>query len=340
MKPTSIFIISLIVFCSLLFVPKQGYSDEIFLKNKDKISGEVLTLSKGILKISTPYSKSIELDKSQVKSLRTDHPVRVQLENGWSVKGKLNPTKDGLYSIKTTKSSRRAIIPFDEIVSINAPKVEPKNWKGKFFAGGTQQTGNTDRLTITFGGEGKLKLDTEEFEIKFRTIYTEEDDKITSRNTLGRGQYNHFFNEKWYGLLSLEALKDKFKNLNLRLAIGPGLGYVVWDDPIKNLKLEAGITYFSEDLKTGTDTQFMTGRFSGVFDYQFSENLSFKNKTILFPSFENVGEFTLRNEAGLSTRLAEAWSLNLSHILDYDNETPADVKAADSFLILALQYDF
>lgn len=340
MKLKTIFRTTLFVFCTFIFAPNNSYSDEIFLKNKDKISGEILTLSKGILKISTPYSKSIELDKSQIKSLKTNHSVRVQLENGWSVKGKLNPTKDGLYSIKMGKSSRRAIIPFDEIVSINAPKAEPKIWAGKVFAGGTQQTGNTDRLTITFGGEGKLKLDTEEFEVKFRTIYTEEDDKITSRNTLGRGQYNHFFNDKWYGLLSLEALKDKFKNLNLRLAIGPGLGYVVWDDPVKNLKLEGGITYFSEDLKTGTDTQFMTGRFSGVFDYKFSEILSFNNKIILFPSFENVGEFTLRNEAGLSTRLAEAWSLNLSHILDYDNETPADVKATDSFLALALQYDF
>lgn len=340
MKLLSIFLTLSFVFCSSFISPKHGYADEIYLKNNDKISGEVLTLSKGILKISTPYSKNIELDKSQIKSLKTNHSVRVQLENGWSVKGKLHPTKDGFYSIKTAKSSRRAIIPFDEIVSINAPKEKPKIWKGKFFAGGTQQTGNTDRLTITFGGEGKLNLDTETFEIKFRTIYTEEDDKITSRNTLGRGQYNHFFNDKWYGLLSLEALKDKFKNLNLRLAIGPGLGYVVWDDQVKNLKLEAGLTYFSEDLKTGEDTQFMTGRFSGIFEYQFSEILSFNNKTILFPSFENVGEFTLRNEAGLSTRLAEAWSLNLSHILDYDNETPADVKAADSFLILALQYDF
>jgi putative salt-induced outer membrane protein YdiY len=340
MKLKNIFFMSFFVFCSFLFTPKHGYSDEIYLKNMDKISGKVLTMSKGILKISTSYSKSIELDKSQVKSLRTNHSVRVKLENGWSVKGKLNPTKDGLYSIKTTKSSRRAIIPFDEIISINAPKAEPKNWKGKIYLGGTQQTGNTDRLTISFGGEGKLKLDTERFEVKFRTIYTEEDDKITSRNTLGRGQYNHFFNDKWYGLLSLEALKDKFKNLNLRLAIGPGAGYVVWDDPIKNLKLEAGLTYFSEDLKSGVDTQFMTGRLSGIFDYQFSETLSFNNKVIIFPSFENVGEFTLRNEAGLSTRLAEAWSLNLSHILDYDNETPVDVKAADSFLILALQYDF
>ncbi len=328
------------MFCFLLFAPKHGYSDEIYLKNMDKISGKVLTLSKGILKISTPYSKSIELDKSQVKSLRTNHSVRVQLENGWSVKGKLNPTKDGLYSIKGANSSRRAIIPFEEIISINAPKVKPKIWKGKVYAGGSHQTGNTDRLTISFGGEGKLKLDTERFEVKFRTIYTEEDDKITSRNTFGRGQYNHFFNDKWYGLLSLEALKDKFKNLNLRLAIGPGVGYVVWDDQVKNLSLEAGLTYFSEDLKTGVDTQFMTGRFAGIFDFQFSEILSFNNKTILFPSLENVGDYKLRNEAELNTRLAEAWALNLSHILDYDNAAPVDVKATDSIFILALQYDF
>ena len=94
MKSKSIYITSLFLFCAFLLIPKQGYSDEIFLKNKDKISGEVLSLSKWVLKISTPYSKSIELDKSQIKSLKTNHSVRVNLENGWSVKEKLGTQID------------------------------------------------------------------------------------------------------------------------------------------------------------------------------------------------------------------------------------------------------
>lgn len=320
--------------------PQIGLADEIILKNGDRLSGEILSLTKGVLKISTPYSKKIGLDKSQIKLLKTNHPVRVVLENGWKIKGRLTPTKEGLYSIKSAKSQHKAFISFDEISSINAPAKNPKAWNGKVYLGGSQQTGNTDRLTFSFGGEGELKLDMDRFELKFLTVYTEEDGKITSRNTYGRGQFDHFFNAKWYGLLSVEALNDKFKDLNLRMAVGPGLGYLVWDDDIKKLNFEAGITYFSEDLIDGADNQFMTGRLAGKFSYRFSDILSFKNETILFPSFESFGEYKLRNEAGINTRLGESWSLNLSHVLDYDNDAPSDVKQTDSNLILALQYDF
>jgi putative salt-induced outer membrane protein YdiY len=324
----------------LLLSSQSAYSDVINFKNGDKLTGEVLSLSGGILKFSTDYSKEIKIDDSQVKSLRTNQSVRVLLKNGWKIKGKLKPTDDGLYSIRTGNSNQRAFIDFKEITSINAPKEKLKAWKGKIHAGGSHESGNTERLTFNFGGEGELKFNTERFELKFLTVYTEENDQITSRKTFGRIQYDHFFTEKWYGLLSMETLNDKFKNLNLRLAVGPGVGYHYWNDDIKKLKLEAGITYFSEDLKNGIDTQFMTGRLAGKFDYKFSEVLSFRNESVMFPSFEKVGDYKLRNEAGFNTQLAKGWSLNLSHILDYDNNAPSGTKSSDSTITFGLQYDF
>jgi hypothetical protein len=72
---------------------------------------------------------------------------------------------------------------------------------------------------------GGLKFDQERIELKFLTIYSEENDKITSRNTFGRMQYDHYFSKKWYGVLSMEALNDKLKNLKLSLAVRSGVGH-------------------------------------------------------------------------------------------------------------------
>ena len=55
-------------------------------------------------------------------------------------------------------------------------------------------------------------------------------------------QYDHYFTEKWYGLLSMKALNDKLKNLNLRLAVLSGVGHHLKDDDVKSLKLEVGVT--------------------------------------------------------------------------------------------------
>ena len=157
-----------------------------------------------------------------------------------------------------------------------------------------------NRVTFNFflgGGKIKLKFDQERIELKFLTIYSEKNDKITSTNTFGRMQYDHYFMEKWYGLLSMKALNDKLKNLNLRLAVLSGVVHHLKDDDVKSLKLEVGVTYFSEVY-------------------------SFSNDMIVFPSFSKTGELKLHNEASLDTRLTEVRSLNLSHTLDYNNDAP------------------
>ena len=57
--------------------------------------------------------------------------------------------------------------------------------KGKIHTGGTHQSGNIDRVTVSLAGDGKLKFNKERIELKFFTIYSEEYDNITSRNTIG-----------------------------------------------------------------------------------------------------------------------------------------------------------
>ena len=57
--------------------------------------------------------------------------------------------------------------------------------KGKIHTGGTHQSGNIDRVIVNLTGDGKLKFNKERIELKFLTIYSEEYDNITSRNTFG-----------------------------------------------------------------------------------------------------------------------------------------------------------
>ena len=57
--------------------------------------------------------------------------------------------------------------------------------KGKIHTGGTHQSGNIDRVIFNLGGNGELKFNKERIELKFFTIYSEEYDNITSRNTFG-----------------------------------------------------------------------------------------------------------------------------------------------------------
>ncbi len=324
----------------ILGVVSPSFADEVILKNGDKISGTIQKLVEGVLTISTKYSKEIKIDFGEIKRLKSDSLVKLGLKNGWIVKGKIHPAPDGMLAVRSGKGKEEAMVHWKEVESINEPEKEEKKWAGNVNFGATHQSGNVERITGAFGAEGALDLDRDKFSAKFLTLYAEDDGDVTTRNTSGNVSFKHFFEPKIYGTLNFDAFKDKFKNLNLRYSVGPGVGYQIWDEPKKNLSFEAGITYFSEDLKTGEDKQYATARAASDFGYQLTETTKITNRFVIFPNLDSVGDYILRNEAGLINDIGSGWGLKLSHIYDYNNNPPSGIKKADSYLIVGFQYDY
>jgi putative salt-induced outer membrane protein YdiY len=170
--------------------------------------------------------------------------------------------------------------------------------------------------------------------------YEEENDEATTRNLFGALKYDYFFTEKYYGYLSVEMQKDRFKDLNLRTVVGPGMGYQFWDDSIKFLLLEAGVAYFSENRRIAEDDEWITARLAGQFQYTFSKYLKFFDWFEMHPSLEDVDDFIARNEAGILSPIGAGWSLKLSHLLEYNHTPPPDVSKTDQLWTLGLQYSF
>jgi putative salt-induced outer membrane protein YdiY len=336
-------LITLSIFFGLHFflsATSLSFADEIILKNGDKISGTIQKLIDGVLTISTKYSKEIKIDFAEIRRLKSDSLVKLGLKNGWIVKGKVQAAPDGMLAIRSGKGKKEAMVDWEEIESINKPKKEEKRWAGNVNLGATHQSGNVERVTAAFGAEGELDLDRDKFAAKFIPLYADDDGNVTTRNTSGNVSFKHFFDSKVYGAINFDGYKDKFRNLNLRYSIGPGIGYQVWDEAKRKLSFETGITYFSEDLKTGEDKQYATARAASDFEYQITENTRITNRFVIFPNLDSVGDYILRNEAGLKNDIGAGWGLKFSHIFDYNNNPSAGIKKGDSYTILGLQYDY
>jgi putative salt-induced outer membrane protein YdiY len=274
------------------------------------LQGTVSTFKGGALIFSTAYAKDMKIPVDQIKTISTDKAVTLKMT-----------------------------VPFEwgQIKNINEP---PGSWKGSFAAGGTVQTGNVERVSISVGFDARREWEHDRFQMRFLHNYAEDTGSITSRNTFGALKLDHFFTESIFTGLSLELLKDEFKDVNLRAIIGLGLGYRIWNDDVKTLEVEAGVTYFSEDLDVGMDDQFASGRVGVTYSYQVLENLVFKNYLLYYPSFENPKEYRLRNEASLISQLGMGWSFKLTHIFDQNSDPSPTVEGKDQQFIFALLYSF
>jgi putative salt-induced outer membrane protein YdiY len=311
-------------------------ADEVILKNGDRLTGTVVSAKEGKLTFNTPYAGDVAIAMDAIASINSDTDVTLRFNGKEVLNGKL-ATDDDQITLQASEVRGTTPIDWTQVRSINVPDTY---WDGNVYLGGTQQAGNTERLSVSFGADATRRSLQDRFSLSFLYNYAEEDGELTTRDTYGSLKYDYFFAQKFYGLLSLEMLKDKFKDLNLRTVVGPGVGYQLWEDDIKALALEAGIAYFSEDRVDGEDDQWITARMGANAGWQITPWLKFTDRLLLYPQFESLGDYTLRNEAAMLTSLGGSWSLRLANVLERDSDPAEDVKKNDSKTSLSLQYSF
>ncbi len=312
-------------------------ADQILLDNGDRVTGKVQSIDGDTLTFTTEYAESFKIKTHRIEKIRTEEPVEVFLSNGWRVKGRLRTGADGRLAILSDEGAVKAFLNPKKVHFVKPPDGK---WSGNLSLGGSLQSGNTDRASYVIDFTVKREYRDDRVKFRFLHNYSEEDKEVTSRNTYGNLKFDHFFDPKWYLYLGLEMLRDEFKDLNLRTTIGPGLGYRVWNDPVKTLELEAGISYFSEDRMTGEDQQWATGRGAFNFSYRLTERLLLTDELVIFPSAEDLADYKLRNEVALKTDLGNGWTLKLANILEHDSKPSPGVEKTDLTSTVALGYDF
>ena len=73
----AIFLCTFVVF---LFAIKS-VADEVYLKNGDRITGQVISMEEGKLIFEASYAGKINIDWAEVSELKTDAPITVILRD-------------------------------------------------------------------------------------------------------------------------------------------------------------------------------------------------------------------------------------------------------------------
>lgn len=314
----------------------------VTLANGDRVSGKIVSLLDGKLLVQTAYAeKPLEFVWQDVALLESDTELRVVLDSGEILRGKVSSDDDtGRLRVERPEMVAGKI-PYEAVSAINPPEKNLVRLKGNISLAGNYQTGNTDKSGISVSLDGVRKDQSHRFTLGLLYNYAEEDDTISARSSFGRLKYDYFFTEHVYGYLNIEMLYDKFKDLNLRVVVGPGAGYQVWDEEKSALAFEVGVAYYNEDREFGEDDSYVTARLAALFRYAFSSGLEFSENFSYYPSLENLDIYTIRNEAALTAPAAFGWALQLKNILDYESEpASAETKKTDSTWLLGLNYAF
>ena len=325
-----------IVLAVLAIAAVDARADEVVMKNGDKITGKVVDLGGGKLKVETPHSGVVTLEWAQVATIKTDAPVKVKLATGETVEGKIGAGQDGKILIESPGAGPLQIAP-DGIKSFNEP---PVAWHGSLDFAGRKTDGNTHNTSMLFAAEAFRATESDRLLLKTIFRYGETQNVITERNGYGLVKYDYLFSPSFYGYVSGELASDKFKDLQLRSIAAGGLGYIFVKSPDLDFWGDVGLAYVNNNLRDGDDESYTGARIAAHVRKVLPLGFEMVDDVVFLPNFEEGDNWLLRNDLALTTALGQGWSFKAGMITEYDNDPPDDVRKHDDTYYIGLGYKF
>lgn len=230
------------------------WADELRLANGDRLTGTAVRLADGTLTFKTAHGE-LQVPWAQVAFLRTDGSLRVTTTGA----------EPRLIAIDTSAAGPALA----EITAIETP-APPLAWTGGASAGLLATGGNTDVSSLRADGEVVARTPLDRYTTTAVLNRAEDAEAQTASNWTASFAYDRFLTERLFAQGSTILTNDRFRDLDLRTAIGAGLGYQVRDTPTVSLAVNAGLGYVHENFDEAPDDSYAAAREGAKLDVFFA----------------------------------------------------------------------
>jgi putative salt-induced outer membrane protein YdiY len=325
-----------------LLNPVYGLSDEIFLKNGDRLTGTVKTTTDGKLVLETAYSGEIGIKIADIQRVTTDKPVSVTLDDETQMTGILSSPDGAEMRIAADVDQQAQPVSMSHIAAIKIPEVPGLRIRGQANAGLDMNRGNTDQDTYHVDAESIFRWPDDRVTLNGSgDLEKSNGDKTKQQATLG-GKYDHFMNKKWFLYSGLGFEHDKFADLTLRTTVSAGSGYQIYETDRTNLSIEAGPAYIWEDYDESEDDDYAAVHWGLRFDHFLVEawKLQAFHRHRLDWSVEDSSAYLFKSATGLRVPIFGNLQATAQVNFDRNNNPAAGAKKNDYEYLLTGGYSW
>ncbi len=212
-------------------------------------------------------------------------------------------------------------------------------WVSEATAGLTIARGNSDIVLFNAKIGTQKKTPENEFMIGADGAYGKSDGVENAESLHGTGQYNHLFNDQFYGFINTDALKDGIQDIKYRVAVNPGAGYYLIKSKPTTLAAEVGPGIVTQKLGNQEST-FADIRVAEHLDQVLTASARLWEKAELLTQANKTDNYYANFEIGVETAISKTLGLQLTLNDSYVNQSAQGRKNNDIKLIGGVSYKF
>lgn len=339
------------------FFHSVASADEIRMKNGDVLTGKIVKKETDRVIFRTTYAGEIPIQWSEVANVISDQPVQIVLLDGTSVNGVLVKTEPGSAKVAFAKikdEPQQDDRPTEELPEASFDLVSTKylnptpdltgegmRWSGNMAAGATLTRGNNETKQLRFDAETIARALQQRYTVGGHFNRAEDRGRNTLFNSRAYGKFDYFFSKKWYGYANTTLENDRFRDLRLRSTYGAGTGYQIFETPERNLSLEGGLNYVSEDYyeEEEDDDSYPGIRWATKYDQLlFTGSTRFFHEHEVLIGLNEVSQTLVFSKTGFRFPLIFNFNASAQFNFNWDS-TPAEGREKeDSTLMFTLGY--
>ena len=296
-------------------------ADVVHLKNGDRISGSISTISAKRLRIKPAYASAFSIELAEVAGIETDDPFELRIDKE-RVTGTLGFV-DGNQQLLVDAGAEPRVLTSPAVIrraSRNKLAVTAltSDWSSRADLSAAIATGNAD--TEAYNGLIESNLTRGKSEHTWSLLLAEEraDDELT-RDVLDVDyRWKRYVNKKLYLAGTGEYFQDQIKDIDFRATAGLGLGYQFWDNSLGAFSTELGATYVVEEIggEREQNPAFLWGLDFNRFLWGEALELFHKHSLLVIGSRGEV----LQTSTGLRVAISDAIDANIRTDVRHETE--------------------
>ncbi|GAB4344117.1 MAG: hypothetical protein Kow0099_23220 [Candidatus Abyssubacteria bacterium] len=253
-----------VLLLALCVVPGPARADQIILSNGDVITGQVMEIAGGWLRIETEYAGELVVDFSRVANLVTETEARIHFINGDVISARVERLfedrialvsghlgemevrrelfvrleRDGAeeerierdYLARRLEQAEAELEQAKKEVAEKEKELQAvtsisKLWSGSFALGAQLERGNSESTDLHIELTAVREMPREELRLRVFADYGESEGETDSNNIFGEAKLKVFQTEQRYVFGVTNMEYDEMEKLDLRAQVFSGLGY-------------------------------------------------------------------------------------------------------------------
>jgi putative salt-induced outer membrane protein YdiY len=296
-------------------------ADEVRLKNGDRYSGTVVQLEAGTLTFKTPHG-DLKIPWNEVAALTVEGPIVLK-----TVDGRRAALESGAVDIAATAALSR---PEPQLVIT-----------GGAGAGFLDTGGNTDVRSLRTDGDVVVRRRANRYTAAGAVNRASNLNIETARSWTVSARYDRFLTPRLFLNAHTILTNDEFRDLDLRTAVGGGLGYQVADTPLIKFSVEGGLGFVNENFQSTPDDSYTALREATKLDVLLTGK-----RMVLFHAHDGYFGVTgddnlfIKMQNGIRLSLVGGFVTTAQMDLDYDRSPAPGRRNSDRTFALTFGYRF